>query len=189
MLAEEECNGIVTASIQDDFDFINKLKLPNVTLVPYSNYPLGAKWQHGVNHARMIGTETLIILGSDDFLSKGFVKKATDLSKKHDFIFFDKFYLLDMNSKFQYKFDYKMMEYGKPPIGSGRVFSKKFLDSHSWNLFDTSLQTKLDDFAWHNHKFSDRLLMNPEGMAVLAVKGSWDCLNPIDKFFATDTID
>lgn len=179
---------IVASSLQDDFDFLRSLRAPNLQIVPTSNYPLGAKWQSAVEAARIIGADPLITLGSDDFLSAGFVKRATELSHHNDFIFFDKWFIFDRESRKYYSLDYQMDKFGKPPLGSGRVFSRRFLEAHSWNLFDTSMNSRLDDFAWDNHHHQDRLLKNPDGMALLAVKGKHESMNSLNSILSSESI-
>ena len=180
---------IVASSLQEDFDFLRSLKVNNLQILPTSNRPLGAKWQHAVDAARLLGADPLIILGSDDFLSAGFVAKACHLTKDFDFIYFDKWYIFDTQSRKSYALDYQMARFGKPPLGSGRIYSKKFLDAHSGRLFDNGIDSRLDDYAWDqvNHA-NDQLLMNPDGMAVLAVKGPHEQLNPLSRILASDAI-
>lgn len=183
----EGCFLVVT-SLQDDMDFLRRLNLPNVQILPAPNHPLGYKWQCGVEGARKLGADPLIILGSDDFLSHGFVKKACEWSKKFDFIYFDKFYIHDLIEKESFFIDYQMVKWNKPPIGSGRIYSKQFLDKHDWKLFDVNLGWKLDDFAWSNRRSDILELMNPPDMHILAAKGRWEQKNPIEKFLGHDKL-
>lgn len=183
------CQVVVAASIHEDFDMLRSLKNPNVQIVPTSNYPLGKKWQDAVDCARILQADPLIILGSDDFLSKCFIARACEMAVDHDFCFFDHWFIHDQVSKKQYSMRYNMMKYGKPPLGSGRIFSKAFLDRRSGQIFDTSLSVKLDDFAYENVISSDKILLNPEGMHVLAVKGRHESLNPLDRILSTESID
>lgn len=183
------CQVVVASSLQEDFEFLRTLQLERVQIMPTSNRPLGSKWQHAVNAARLLGADPLIILGSDDFLSTGFVERACQLSCDYDFIYFDKWFIFDTASRKSYALDYQMSRYGKPPLGSGRVYSKRFLDAHGGRLFDGSMDSRLDDYAWeHVNHTADRLLMNPDGMAVLAVKGPHEQLNPLSRILSSDSI-
>lgn len=183
-----EASVVVAASLQEDFDFLRALRAPHLQIVPVSNNPLGAKWQAAVNAARILGADPLITLGSDDFLSAGFIKKAVELSQYNDFIFFDKWHIFDCEGRKYYSLDYQMDKFSKPPLGSGRVFSSRFLESHSWQLFDPSMSKRLDDFAWNNHRDGDRLLKNPEGMSILAIKGRHETMNPLNTILSSESI-
>jgi hypothetical protein len=189
LLSEQNCTVVVAASIYDDFNFLRELRIPNLQIIPTSNKPLGRKWQEGVDSCRILDANPLIILGSDDFLSQNFVKKACELAKEFDFVFFDKWFILDQQSGKQYSLRYNMMKHGKPPLGSGRIFSKAFLERHHWQLFDTSLNIKLDDFIYDNILSDDKILLNPDGMNILAVKGNHETMNPLNKILSNQTID
>lgn len=188
LLASQACEVVCVTSLQQDSDFIRALRLPYVHLTYEMNNPLGKKWQSGVEYARNLGAERVIILGSDDYLSTGFVAKAEALSRQHDFVYFDKWYIYDAKKCQSFALDYQMERYKKPPLGSGRVYSKRLLDRHSWQIFDTGRNNHLDNFIWDNHTTEDRKLMNPEGMAILAVKGHWETMNPVDVILSTETI-
>jgi hypothetical protein len=182
------CQVVVCCSTDEDYQFLRWLGLPNLKIVSTMNYPLGRKWQDGVNAARDLGADPLIILGSDDFLSTGFAEKASELSKKHDFTFFDEWFMYDQFTGRAYKCYYNMMKFNKPPLGSGRIFSKKFLIKHDWKVFDGSLNIKLDDFAYDRMNSDDEVCLNPPGLHVLAVKGRHDSMNPLERILRAETI-
>lgn len=189
LLAMQNCQIVVVCSINEDSNFVRGLKLPNIHIVTTSNNPLGKKWQFGVDHARTLGANPVIILGSDDFLSANFIEKACELSKYHDFVFFDNWFIHAQKEQKNYFLKYNMIKYGKPPLGSGRVYSERFLERHNWALFDTGKDWHLDDFAYFTMKSEDKILLNPTGMNILAVKGSWDTMNSLDKILSSDSID
>jgi hypothetical protein len=189
MLSEQKCQVIVVASAPEDFVFLRSLKLQNIQIVPHPNNPLGKKWQEGVDQARILGANPVIICGSDDFLSSNFIEKACELSKYHDFIFFDNWFIHEPKGCKNYTLRYNMAKYNKPPLGSGRIYSHDFLQKRHWQLFDTGKDIHLDNFAWENVRHQDRILMNPKDMHILAVKGDWEQINPIDKILSHSTID
>lgn len=188
LLLSEDCNVVCITSLQDDFDFLRGLKFKNLQVVTAPNHPLGRKWQIGVDFCQNFDADPLIILGSDDFLSRGFIQKACELSQKFDFIYFDKWFIHEVKTKKSYSLDYQMVKYLKPPLGGGRIYSKTHLEKCNYQLFDRSMDSRLDDFGWYERPGNCKELMNPQGMHILSVKGEWEMKNPIDKFLNHDKI-
>jgi hypothetical protein len=184
LLASQKCEVVVVTSLQQDFDFIRKLKHKNVHVVSHSNNPLGKKWQFGVDHARSLGANPVIILGSDDFLSSEFVEKAVEQARQNEFIFFTEWSIFDSKTSNCYHLRYKKVF----PLGSGRIYSSSFLDRKSWQIFDTGKDIHLDDFAWDNLDQLDKVIMNPPGLKLLAVKGNWEQLNPLNSILSAHSI-
>lgn len=186
LLSYQNVKVVVVTSTDEDFAALHK---STATAIKTANNPLGRKWQAGVEKARELGADPLIILGSDDFLSNNFISKACDLAKYHDFVFFDEWYIHAPKEQKNYFLKYNMMLYDKPPLGSGRVFSKRFLERHEWKIFDSERDWHLDNFIWETKHYEDRLHWNPDGMNILAVKGPWEAMNSLDKILSTPTID
>ncbi len=184
LLSEQNCQIVCVASLDEDFKALRKMAIPNLQIIPAPNNPLGAKWQSGVDQCRILDADPLIILGSDDFLDQTFIKNACRISKYMDFVCFDRFFIHSPNDGKNYSLRYK----NKFPLGSGRVYSKKYLNEKHWIMFDSERNRLLDDFAWDNTKFGDKILFNPEGMNLLAVKGQWEVLNPLDKILQSESI-
>ena len=189
-LSNQECEVICVSSIDQDSNFLRELKMPNLHLCYHSNYPLGKKFQAGVDHAKMMGSDEIVILGSDDFLSRDFVKNAHEYAQRYDFIYMTRWYMLDTRADHWYKcwYNKNQLAAGGFRIGSGRVFSKRFLDTFGWHLYDVMADYHLDDFAF-NHRMGGEILMNPKGMEVLAIKGSHDTKNSLERILSAHTID
>ncbi len=182
LLHKQNCKVVVITSSDSDYHFVRDLDFDNVRICTAPNQPLGKKWQIGVDFCRAANADPLIILGSDDFLSSAFISKACEL--KEDFTFFTEWFIHDLISKKDYKLRYKKVF----PLGSGRVFSKSFLDRNNWKIFDDTRSRLLDDFAFDNIKFADKIKINPEGMRLLAVKGRWETMNELDKILLAPSI-
>ena|SRR5690348_10249978 len=156
-----------------------------------NNNPLGNKWQIGVNKAVSFNPSILITCGSDDFLSINYIDNATKLlDKGFDFIGVNGWYMSD--GKHHYKAKYKHRK--DFPAGSGRVFTKKCLDTIWWDIFDRKADRLLDDKALlklKEHKIKTYISQDSEkdGLKVLALKGKWECLNPLEKFLKSPTIE
>lgn len=184
LLSEQKCQIVVVASLADDFVFLRSLNIPHLQIVPHPNEPLGAKWQSGVDQCKILRANPLITLGSDDYLSQNFIEKACQLSQKHDLVYFTRWYIYDQNTGQSYYLRYKNIF----PLGSGRVFSGQFLDKINWKLYDSSLNIHLDDYIFNNLKGDDSVLINPEEMELLSIKGKHESMNSLDRILSAETI-
>ena len=185
LLRKQNCKVVVITSTDPDYLFIRDLDMPNVEICVAPNHPLGKKWQIGVDYCKNLKADPLITLGSDDFLSSGFVDKAITF-KELDFIFFTQWHIHDSINKKDYFLKYKNLF----PLGSGRVFYKKFLERNNWILFDSERERLLDDYAFDSIKYDDRILINPPEMKLLSIKGRWETMNPMEKILeASEKID
>lgn len=158
------------------------VKYPEVILYGATNYPLGAKWQHGVGKAKELKPDPLIICGSDDILGIGFIENACAIIESGiDFIGLSRWHIY--HEDILYTYDYN----ASVPLGGGRCYSSKILKHINYNLFDTRLDIHLDDYGWKNvnstvlPKIIIRDVQN-EGMNIVSIKGNWPMLNPYDKF-------
>jgi hypothetical protein len=155
------------------------------------NNPLGNKWQHSVDMARKSNPDYLVTCGSDDFLSTDYVENAIKIIEQgHDFVGVNGWYMSD-GKKF-WKTKYRHLR--DFPAGSGRVLTKKALDLINWQMYDRKLDRLLDDKLRNQvqkHKIKTFISQDPdkEGLRILAVKGKWDVLNPLEKFLMAPTIE
>lgn len=150
---------------------------PQVHTVQHINAPLGDKWQSGVNQARKMGADPLIICGSDDFLEKKHVARCClYMQRDYDFVGLKSWYIYD--TKTLYHFDYL----ARLPLGGGRAYAAKFLNLINWKLF-VSKDKHLDDRGYdlvNYHKAKKKLLNDPY---ILSVKGDWPVMNKAESFF------
>lgn len=156
-------------------------KMDDVTVLLEPNRPLGRKWQIGVNVAyRKLNANPLIILGSDDLLHPDYIKMAVGkLIEGFDFVGMTTWYCYDVKNTVAYQSEYIAIN-ADFPIGSGKVFSKKVLDSCSGKLFDMAADRKLDDIGHARVRgFKSFLIRQP---MVLAVKGRWQQMNTIEAY-------
>ncbi len=159
------CSDTMEKQYYENFDI-------HVVLAP--NNPLGAKWQAGVDYARQYDPSHIVITGSDDLLSNNFFEKYCTLDD--EFICFYQWYIW-YNSKL-----YQLRYLPLLPLGGGRIYNRALLGKMNYRLFDTSKSRLLDDFAWNKMKEINEVKMFavrsiPE---ILAIKGAWPCMNPVD---------
>lgn len=168
-------------SEREEQKFFKNLNFKNTHIIVAPNKPLGLKWQSGVNYAKKINSDPLIILGSDDVLMPGFVENAIKLLSKYDFIGLKRFYV--KHAKKLYTIDYKPAM----PIGGGRVYSAKMLDAIKWKVFNPGLNKRLDDFGFDAAiKSGLKVLLVSDiknhGLELVALKGNWPMMNPFNRF-------
>jgi len=187
----------LTVSYEEDdrfiyHNFINEIDdpFPKLHYSTGPNNPLGNKWQRCVDMARSVNPSLLITCGSDDFISTDYIENAMKiLDKGYDFVGANYWYMTDGRSHYKAKYRHRQ----DFPAGSGRVFTKKCLDAINWEVFDRKKDRLLDDKALEQikkAKIKTYISQEPEkdGLRILAVKGNWDCLNPMQKFLTSKTV-
>jgi hypothetical protein len=180
---------VATSPIEAQF---YRQKFPDIFVVTHGNSPLGAKWQYGVNQARLLMPNPLIITGSDDLLSPDYIKNAILLMQQgYHFAGLSWFYMYEVKEK-----RLSTMRYKKPdwPIGGGRFYSFTLLEKLGWQLFDGMGKKNLDNKGFINVKNSGAkyvVFWEPKESPfyVLAVKGVWKVMNEAQRFYNSPYID
>jgi len=176
---------VIVCSTQEELEYYKTLGV-SVALEP--NRPLGRKWQCGVNIARNLDANPLIIAGSDDILSKTFLRDSLrKILEGYELIGSTSWYTWDVKKDMYYYCRYQAANVDYP-IGSGRVYSKELLKRINYKVFDTSADRKLDDqgnriAVSNNAKIY--LFREPE---ILAVKGRWVQMNSADDYLRSPNI-
>ena len=174
---------VIVCSLQHELEYYKELQ---VTVVLEKNRPLGKKWQTGVNVAMKLGANPLIILGSDDLISKDYIHNALlKIKEGFDFIGTTSWYSFDVKNKALYKSKYSNRNENLP-IGSGKVYTKELLDKIRWKVFDQSADRKLDDQG--QKMISGCKAFIYKEPKVLAIKGNWDQMNHIDAYLRSPNI-
>lgn len=179
---------VVTVTNESEFELYDRKT--GAYVFKCDNSPLGNKWQTALDKAKLLNPDYIIPVGSDDFLCYNYFDNAKRLiSKGYDFVGVNGWYMSDGKQHFKSK--YKLRT--DFPAGSGRVFTKKALDACNWQLYERSLNRLLDDKALAQMKNANIKTyisqdQDKDGLKILALKGRWNCLNPLDKFFTSKTI-
>ncbi|MBT8397680.1 MAG: hypothetical protein KJN92_11975, partial [Gemmatimonadetes bacterium] len=107
--------------------------------IEHANSPLSHKWNAGVDAARDYDPDGLVIVGSDDLVSKEMFRAYADrLSDGVDFFGLEDLYFFDAaTGLLGYWSGYGSLYPARKgePIGCGRCFSRRLLDSTFWNLW------------------------------------------------------
>jgi hypothetical protein len=170
-------NVILVVSSESEQE-VFKAIFPTIRIELHPNNPLGEKWQHGVQVARELEADPLIVNGSDDLLSGDFFGKTADILKDDfHFIGLKSWYIYDMRKV--HRFNYM----ANLPLGGGRVYSKKMLERINYSLFDKSRDRHLDDLGYGNVLNSKLRFTTLDEPMILSVKGDWPMMNPAHKLF------
>lgn len=161
-----QCQIVLVVSTYVEAEYYSKY---DIKIIIYPNNPLGAKWDRGVMEARKIQPNPLIILGSDDILEPGTVKRYCQDIQKYDFIGLKKWWIHSRGKAY-------LCEYlADMPLGGGRAYSYSLLSRMNWRIFNPNINKHLDDQGWNNISGRKLLIYDP---LIHAIKGNWPVLNP-----------
>lgn len=118
--------------------------------VEYANSPLSHKWNAGVQAARALDPDALVIAGSDDLLSSELLRTyRVKLEQGFDFFGFRDLYFFELAAaRLGYWRGYESSADAvavDSPVGCGRCFSRDLLNKTGWKL-------------WPRHPRVDRFL-------------------------------
>jgi hypothetical protein len=155
----------------------------------YPNSPLSNKWQYGIGMAGKLDPEAVLICGSDDWLTPGWVEYFYPHIKSG----------MDMVGKSQWltcstKDKIELIKCGykdsADPLGSGRLISARILDKINWNLYPINLESGLDyQSKLVCSEFNAKIKTdNNCKEEVVCVKGGWWCKNTLKMYKNNDNI-
>lgn len=159
---------------------------PEIKVVDTLNNPLGLKWQRGVEEARRLGANPLVILGSDDILIKDYFERGLRLlTAGHDFVGSNTWFMYDDDTEKTYLCSYRGRVADRS-LGAGRMISKQLLEEMRGVVFDISAERKLDDKAEFKRTPKSIVINEP---CVLSIKGKWNQMNPLSKIMNSMTVE
>jgi hypothetical protein len=116
--------------------------------VYHSNDYLGAKWNAGFKVAKSIGDDSVLFLGSSDWLCDNWIDVCSQYLEDFDMIGKPDCHLLDINTKTGMRLvhwpGYLKGPRSQEPIGIGRVISARILDKFKWTPFDSHMNNSMD---------------------------------------------
>jgi len=126
----------------------------NAVFAVYPNKPLGAKWNHGFKLAKAYYPESVLFVGSSDWLEDYYLETASKHLNEFDMIGTLGCYMLDLKDKGREKRLVHWPGYGagereEEPIGIGRLLSNRILDKIEWEPFDNKMDNSLDWQMWN----------------------------------------
>lgn len=161
-----------------------------INYIETNNRPLSNKWQAGLYAASKIeNIDGILICGSDNWLSRDWVKDLMPyIDKGYALAGRNKFYVCSLNN--QHSIGSVLGRQYTPsrkdtPIGSGRIYSSKFLKSINWRLYPDGKNRGLDGACQKKvveHNASVKVDNNIGRSVVLAIKGPWDVITKFENF-------
>lgn len=116
--------------------------------IKHPNKPLGAKWNHGFKLAKQYKPDSVLFVGSSDWLSENWLPKLNPHLKDYAMVGKPDCYLLDINYR---KKIYRachwpgyICERKGEPIGIGRLLSADIMDKMNWEPFLDRMDGSLD---------------------------------------------
>lgn len=144
------------------------------TYVESINKPLGTKLNNGLKKVKELNPDAVLMLGSDDILSKKTLNVyKRELKKGVGFVGFLDCYFADLQTKrCIYWHGYKGERKGEP-IGAWRVLTKETLDKLNWIAWGDQ-QGSIDHSMWQKLKGVTKSLLRceQEGVVLMDLKTS-----------------
>lgn len=119
----------------------------------YKNSPLSFKWNAAMKTLEDVDFDGVILLGSDDYIDKKFLRFAQDNINNYDMIGFKDLYF-ESNNDMYYWGGYLNRRRGEPS-GAGKIYNKSFLERINYNLFNEAREKGLDGLSWRKVKQSN----------------------------------
>lgn len=169
-----------------------------VDYTEYPNDPLGGKFNHGLLKIRGWNPDAVMVLGSDNSVTSGFIQKSvksiqagTDVTGCLDGIMID-----TVSKKSIHWLGYGGRRSGEP-LGSGRCYGGKLLERLDWKLWENRLNRVLDFSATTNCKNAkaawSTFRLSPPDIIHIGIKspvnlGGWHGIAKVSKLINTRDI-
>jgi hypothetical protein len=157
----------------------NRFSKYNNVFYHYSpNSPLGSKWLSVIYYSQLYNPDMLMILGSDDMVSRKYlIDSYMKIKEGNDIYACNKWYMYDETNNNLYKSTYKI----KRLLGAGRVLSSKFLRKCNFKIYDPVINKSLDSLLLrtitkHHPQFLKSIHITDK-IGILLYKGHWECFN------------
>lgn len=126
----------------------DKKELNNAHWYKHQNRPISNKWNYGLKQLKDVEFDYVIMMGSDNWFCEDFLKVVEENIKGYDVMGFEDLYIEDFHNREAYYFGgYKGKRRGKL-IGAGMIYSKEFLKTIDFNLWNKPINKGLDSLAW-----------------------------------------
>jgi len=154
----------------------------NCFYIEHSNKPLGEKWQAGIDHARTLNPDAVMICGSDSWLTHRWVETSIPyLIDGCDLVGINMFHACRIYPKKKVRIIRRAYQNNRVniPMGSGRIFSKDILNKLDWKLFPILKNTGMDIFSFKRVKEHEGKIkiVESKDMKILTIKSTWESIN------------
>ena len=176
---------VMIYSNDEDGEFLDQFE--NVMAkAKVKNKPLSHKWNTAIKCLAQVDFDAVILLGSDDYIDEAFLEFASKNIKGFDMIGFHDAYYESEQGDYYWR-GYDNHRKGEP-VGAGKVYSRKFLESIGYNLFPEHRDIGLDGISWRVVKRSNAKVkifsLKEEGIKLYDVKDGLG-MNSMDKLIRT----
>ncbi len=155
--------------------------------VQISNWPLSNKWQAGIEKARELDPDGVLIMGSDDWITDGWLAQAIKCIETQDVDLVGKmeWEICDVRPEKTVILHQEFIDGRRTrPIGAGRLFRRQILDRINWELFPHGINRGLDLASFQSIKSVGgtwRLMKGERSPRLLLIRADWACCNPWKK--------
>lgn len=152
-----------------------------VEYIEHFNVPLGAKWNAGFKACNKPDCESVLFVGSSDWISDSYLKLAKKHLNQYDIIGVAGCHFVDVAAVNRLVFweGYPQGSRHNEPIGIGRILSIDFLKRINFTPFDKDLNAGLD---WSMYIKADNVGLLPNTKAIQCLSISTDKWNNKHKF-------
>lgn len=159
--------------------------------IRYPNTSLSNKWQMGINYAKYLNPDAILILGSDTCITSNWISYCMDrLENGIDVIGKRDWYLCNLKP---YRYPevmhqcYTMIR--EDFIGGGRMISRRLLDRMNWILYPKDRDRGLDYQSNNMMKKFNPIyeVIESDDYKVMDVKGPWCSINTFEMLTHTKT--
>jgi hypothetical protein len=190
----EKTDILLLVSNDEDTEFAKKMKLKYVYV---ENNPLSKKFQRGVDFAKILNIKYMMFVGSDDFLTKNWVKECKRMldNKPYNVIGKSSHYIYDFVNNSYYIRTYVSDNLRYIPqmlrknwsLGTGRLIKSSILDRIDWTLFKRDIDKGLDgESGLILYKGGATFgLISKENF--LSIRDDWDCITKMAEISSTNT--
>lgn len=108
---------------------------------------LGLKWQRGIDAARDLDPDAIMIVGSGNWFTNGWAKTLFPYLDDYDMVGSEAMYVYQIRQNDQIMIHWNGYHNNARKgdmLGAGRLLSRKILDKVDWQIYNTSLNRGLD---------------------------------------------
>jgi len=181
LFQQEDVHMDVVAVCDTPDEFILARASGAAPMLAMNDETLGAKWQMGVEYASQGVPDAIMIVGSGNWFTNGWVKTLYPYLDDYDMVGSEAMYAYQIREK-----DRILIHWGGyhtngrkgDMLGAGRLISRRILDKVNWQIYNTSLNSALDRSITRKLRLHGaKTLTLPQGDEMILKVGSWKWKN------------
>ena len=180
LFQQEDIHMDVIAVCNTAKEFTLALTNDAAPILAYNDMTLGAKWQMGINFARQCDPDAIMIVGSGNWFTNGWVKTLYPYLDDYDMVGSEAMYVYQIREK-----DRVLIHWGGyhtsrkgDMLGAGRLASRRILDRADWQIYNVNQEQGLDRSMTNIlRRHGAKTLTLPQGDEMILKIGSWKWKN------------